>query len=35
MLKSFVKITAAAALFIGASPALAQIQSVDPDQPDS
>lgn len=35
MLKSFVKIAAAAALFIGASPALAQIQSVDPDQPDS
>ena len=35
MLKSFVKIAAAAALFVGAGPALAQVQSVDPDQPDS
>lgn len=35
MLKSFVKIAAAAALFIGAGPALAQVQTVDPDQPDS
>ena len=34
MLKSFVKIAAALALF-GAGPALAQVQTVDPDQPDS
>jgi hypothetical protein len=34
MLKSFVKIVAAAALF-AAGPALAQVQTVDPDQPDS
>jgi hypothetical protein len=34
MLKSFVKIAAAVALFSG-GPALAQVQSVDPDQPDS
>jgi hypothetical protein len=34
MLKSFVKIAAVVALF-GASPVLAQVQSVDPDQPDS
>jgi len=35
MLKSFVKFAAAAALFVAAGPALAQIQTVDPDQPDS
>jgi hypothetical protein len=34
MLKSFVKFAAAAALF-AAGPALAQVQTVDPDQPDS
>jgi hypothetical protein len=35
MLKSLVNLAAAAALFVAAGPALAQIQTVDPDQPDA
>ena len=35
MLKTFVKIVAAAALFVGAGPALAQIQQIDPNQADA
>jgi hypothetical protein len=35
MLKSFVNLAAAAAFFVAAAPAAAQIQTVDPSQPDS
>jgi hypothetical protein len=35
MLKSFVNLAAAAAFFVAAAPAAAQIQTVDPNQPDS
>jgi hypothetical protein len=35
MLKSFVNLAAAAAIVLGTSPGLAQIQTVDPSQPDS
>lgn len=35
MLKTFVKLAAAAALVTGAAPAIAQIQNVDPSRPDS
>jgi len=35
MLKSFVKIAAAAALFAGAGPALAQVETIDPNQADA
>jgi hypothetical protein len=35
MLKSFMKFAAATALFVAATPALAQVQTVDPNQPDA